>query len=129
MGNLFTFHYWFNVYAGSLMPIYQKAFLFLVVAFFIFTIAAVSLKKRVIPNIYRKLWSRVINFFMANSIIGLFLWMFTFQGIPFFSARFWFLVWIISDVVWVYYIGRHAKQIPEIRKKYEQELEFKRYIP
>lgn len=49
----------------------------------------------------RKLLARYASFALTMSAIGFFLYFVTWQGIPFLSMRFWFVIWGILLVVWL----------------------------
>lgn len=78
---------------------------------------------------YSSFWSGLYTFFLTNTIIGLLLTFFNYEMVPFLSARFWFLLWVISMLVWLYFIYRVAAKIPAKRAQMEKEKEFRKYIP
>jgi amino acid transporter len=125
--NLFTLKYWFGMNAGSLAPIVQRAlvvFLVLLLALAVYS----KLRKRD-KGVYFRIWKKLDSFGVTNLIIGLFLLFFTYEGVIFLSMRFWFLLWLASMIVFLYFVYKEFKKIPEFREKRKQEEEFKKYIP
>lgn len=122
-----TFTYWTT--SGSLVPVAQKGLLALLGIFIIALIILKFVKMNHKRSLYHKLITKIEAFFWGNLIIGTFLWFFTYQGLRILSARLWFLIWFIIILIWIYFIIKVMKQIPELREKLEKEKEFKKYIP
>jgi len=120
---------WFSIYPGSLTPLFRNI-LIAVIALFIVGIIFVWYKnKNNTDKLYYRLWQSLFNFNVTGLIIGLLLFFFTYQAIPFLSARFWFIVWFLIHAFWGYIIYRRLKKLPEIRKELEAKREFNKYIP
>lgn len=113
--------------AGSLAPVAQKAFIVFLVL--LLAVAIYSKFKKKNKGIYFRIWKKLDSFGSTNTIIGLFLLFFTYEGVVFLSMRFWFLLWLVSMIVSLYFMYKESKKIPEIREKRKQEEEFKKYIP
>jgi len=127
MFQFLTLKFWFNMRAGTLYPLVQKGLLVFLVMLFLLIFVSLFLKKR--KSSYRRIWSKMQSFSTSNLIIGFILLFFTYEGLPFLSMRFWFLLWFLGMLVWLYFIYKETKKIPEIREKRKQEEEFKKYIP
>jgi hypothetical protein len=128
MGNLLSLKFWFNLRPGALLPVYQKAFIIFIlslVIFYFFSRFFTGRKK----GLYTFLWRRLQSFSLANAIIGLVLLFFSYELIPFLSSRFWFLLWAIIMLVWLVFVGKSLLAIPDKKKKFEEEKEYKKYIP
>ena len=129
MGNFLTLNYWFNIrpvafIGSSLKVILGFIFLSIVLA----VIAGIG-KKRWSRSLYTAFWQSLYYFFLTNAIIGLVLTFFNYEMVPFLSARFWFLLWVVSMVTWVVFIYRTVVKIPQKKARLEKEKEFKKYIP
>ncbi len=129
MPNLLSLKMWFNLYPGSLMPIFQNILIALIIAFFIATGISWYFYNKKKKTLYAKIWSSFYGFFLTGMIVGAFLLFFTYEGVPFLSARFWFLIWFLVHVVWLYFIIKKLKKIPEIKKEIAGRKEYKKYIP
>jgi uncharacterized protein YjeT (DUF2065 family) len=129
MNNLLSLKFWFNLRPGALLPIYQKALIVFIIILgiliFIFTILVKQDKKSLYNHVCRNLRS----FGLANIIIGLLILFFTYEMVPFLSARFWFLFWGAEIVVWLIFILRMLLEIPKKKEQMEKEKEFNKYIP
>jgi len=113
MKNLLTIKYWFSVNPGSLNSSGLNLLIIIIALLFLISIVSIS----------------IYNFSIANFIIGLLFLFFHYENIPFFTARFWLAVWAIGLVVWLAFIGKKIKKIPEKRKEIEKEQEKKKYLP
>ncbi|MDD5071274.1 MAG: hypothetical protein PHQ42_00895 [Patescibacteria group bacterium] len=128
MGNLLSLKFWFNLRPGALLPVYQKTFVIFIlglVVFYFFCRFFIGRKK----GLYTFFWRRLQSFSLANAIIGLVLLFFSYELIPFLSSRFWFLLWAIIMLVWLVFIVKSLLTIPDKKKKFEEEKEYKKYIP
>ena len=127
MKNLLTLNYWFDLRPETLIPYAQKAFIGLIALFIILAIFVIIIKKR--GGIYRGFLKRLYSFFWSNAIIGLVLFFFNYEMVPFFSARFWLGLWLIMMAIWIFFILKKLKTIPQQKRQLEQEKKLKKYIP
>lgn len=127
MNNLFTFDYWFSVNPGSLTSLGFNSLVSLTAFFFLLAIVTLILKGK--KGLYRGIFNRFYDLSVGNFIIGLLFLFFHYQNIPFFTARFWLFLWLIGLAIWLYYIIKKLKKIPEKRKELERELEKRKYLP
>lgn len=86
-------------------------------------------KKRKNNGHYFRIWRRLNSFGTANLIIAFFLWFFAYEGIYIFSSRLWLIVWFIIMGIWLYFIYKDWKRVPELIRQKEKEMEYKKYIP
>jgi glucan phosphoethanolaminetransferase (alkaline phosphatase superfamily) len=127
MKNLLTIKYWFSVNPGSLNSSGLNLLIIIIALLFLISIVSIILKRK--RSLYRGAFNSIYNFSIANFIIGLLFLFFHYENIPFFTARFWLAVWAIGLVVWLAFIGKKIKKIPEKRKEIEKEQEKKKYLP
>ena len=128
MKTLLTVGYWFNMRPGAIEGNFQLAFVFFLGTLFALAFIFWLLKKRQ-KGIYTKIWSKLFSFSYINLIIGLFLFFFTFELLPFLSMRIWFLIWLLAMVAWIGYIVRMLLQIPKIKEENAKLKAFNKYIP
>lgn len=129
MSKFFTLHFWFNANAGALEPNIEKILLVVLGILLILTIFVSTTKKSKQNGLYYKTYNSLQVFFICNLILGIFLYFFTYQGIYFFSARFWFLVWAVFAVTWLIFIVRSYSKIPNIKENFKRKKEFTKYLP
>lgn len=127
MNNLFKPSFWLNQRPEQLLPIFKYSLLALIISFLILAIISFIFKKK--TGLYTKLWERIFSLCSTNIVIGLALFLFNDQTIPFLSARFWYLLWGAGLIVWVVFIFRYAKTLPEKKKEIEKQREFEKYLP
>ncbi len=103
MGNLLSLKFWFDLRPGSLLPGSQRIFVgvlfVLVVCFLAFWFLKTKKKGLYIP-----FFNKLHLFSAVNAFVGLIIWFLNYELIPFLSARFWFLLWGISMIVWLIFI-------------------------
>ncbi|MDP2708821.1 MAG: hypothetical protein Q8O93_02110 [bacterium] len=129
MGNYLTWNFWLNVRPGAFLPASLKAVLGIISLFIILTIVSGFIRKKWNKSLYASFWSSLYAFFLTNSIIGLLLLFFNYEMVPFLSARFWYLLWVVGALVWLYFIYKIIISIPQKKERLEKEQEFKKYIP
>ncbi|MBI2459490.1 MAG: hypothetical protein HYV53_02975 [Parcubacteria group bacterium] len=129
MGNFLTWNFWFSPRPGAFMASSLKVVLGFIIFLIIFSIVSGIIKKKWFKGLYAAFWSGLYGFFLTNAIIGLLLTFFNYEMVPFLSARFWFLLWAISMLIWLFFIYKLAAKIPEKRAQMEKEKQFKKYIP
>jgi hypothetical protein len=129
MKNLITLKFWLDLRPPALLPIYENILIGFIV---LLTVAAIlsSLNGKKYGNgLYGKIWKRIFSFSLTNAILGLLLLFFSYEVVPFLSARFWFILWGASMAIWAYFIFKASKEIPKIKEQMEKEKEFNKYIP
>jgi amino acid transporter len=114
---------------GPLAPLMQNALIAFAAALFLAVIGLAYFKRKNRKNAYFSVMGKLSNLALANFIISLFLLFFTFEAIPFFSSRFWFLLWGAGILAWAYFIFRHSAAIPQKRLQIEKDREFRKYVP
>lgn len=129
MGNFLTLNFWFNLRPGVFIGLSLKIILGLIFLLIILAVIAGIGKKRWVKSLYAGLWRSLYYFFLANAIIGLILTFFNYEMVPFLSARFWFLLWGASLLIWLFFIYRTIVKIPQKKARLEKEKEFKKYLP
>jgi len=128
MQNLLSLEFWISLRPGPLLPNYQKIFIALIIILAICFFISWLAKKRE-KNLYIVFWKRLNSFSLVNCSFGLILLFFNYELVPFLSARFWFLLWGAGMAVWLFFIFKILKNIPQKRKKIANEKEYKKYIP
>ena len=129
MNNLLSLEFWLNFKPGALAPTNQKIFIAFVVSLIILTITFGFIQIRNKKNLYARFWRSLYYFCLTNAIIGLVLLFFTYELVPFLSARFLFLLWGAGIIVWLVFIVRILIKIPGRKKELEKKKEFKKYVP
>ena len=129
MSNLLSSSFWFKLRPGILLPASQKIFIGLLIALAVISIILFFVKKKNKKNLYTHFWESAYSFAIINFSIGLLLWFFNNETIPFLSARFWFLFWGVEMAVWAIFMIKNLTGIPKIREQIEKNKEFKKYIP
>lgn len=127
MSNLLTFKYWFAVNPGSLAQAGYITLITIAGLSFILAIVVLILKRK--KGSYKRIYANLYDFLVANFVLSLLFLFFHFENIPFFTARFWLLIWLAEMIIWLYFIIKKARLIPQKRKVKERDEEIKKYLP
>jgi len=127
MNNLLTLKYWFSVNPGALVDSGFNLLVTFTVFLFLLGIISMILKRK--KGLYRGVFNRIYDFSVANFFIAILFLFFHFENIPFFTARFWFIIWLAGILFWLIHIAKKIKQVPEKRKELEKEKEKRKYLP
>ncbi|MGI6373784.1 MAG: hypothetical protein ACOX0C_00305 [Patescibacteria group bacterium] len=127
MQHLFSLNYWFNLRPQPLSSVGQTLFIILL-AVFVLTIVGILVANKKLGS-YRGLFRRISDFSVGNLIIGLILFFLNYETIPFFSARFWLLIWGIVMIVWAVFIVKFFRKINASRGEGSKAAEFEKYLP
>lgn len=133
LSDLLDIRYWFTINPGLVSDKMAIAF---VVFFSLFIIAKLLLRfmgRQYITNLSKYHHSalyRIENACLTMGLLGL-LWTFlSYETIPFFSGRFWFLFWGIGLVVWAYIIFYYIRfEIPAFLEKDKNRAQLNKYLP
>ncbi len=128
MENLLSLKFWFDLRPDSLLPSSERIFVSIIFVLIVGFVVFWFLKKKK-KGLYTPFFDKLYNFSAINAFIGLIIWFLNYELIPFLSARFWFLLWGASMVIWLVFIFKDLKKVPARKKELEEEKEFKRYIP
>ena len=123
-----SLNFWFNLRPGHLLPIYQNVLVIFLIILVITGIATFIIKKKK-KKLYFRLWEKLFNFSSTNFFFGILLLFFNYEKIPFFSSRFWYLLWALGIAFWIKGLFKYFKSIPERKKEIEEEKAYKKYIP
>jgi hypothetical protein len=127
MGHLFDLAYWFNLRPAPLSSSGRTMFAGLLLVFFVAIITIFLAKKKM--GIYRGFFRKISDFCVGNLIIGGIIFFFNYEIIPFFSARFWLLLWALVMAVWMYFIIKSLKKVKATKAALGQIDEFNKYLP
>lgn len=127
MSTLLTLAFWFNLRPGSMGSNPRNIFIGFIIALIIMAIITFIAKRK--KTVYRRLFSNLYNFSLSNIVIGLMLLFFNYEIVPFFSAYFWYLLWIIIMIVWLVNIILKIKKIISKKKDQVEIDEIKKYLP
>lgn len=129
MSNLLSLGFWFNFRPEPLEDNNLKYFIGLLFFFLAGNLVLVFLKRKYGRSLYKKFLDGLSSFALVNLIVGAFLLFFAYEGVPFLSARFWFLLWAAGLIVWLVFIARNLAAVPKIKERLEAEKKYRQYIP
>ncbi len=125
--NFFSASYWFELMPGQLNSGGKTVFLSFLILMLI--AAFITAMKRRKGGVYKKTLNRLYDFFSGNLIIAIAFFFLRYEAVPFLGARFWLAIWFIVMAVWLFYILKAAKGLPERKIKAEKLKEKQKYIP
>ncbi len=129
MSTLLSLKFWFNIYPSVLSPLSIKLYIITIALLVFFALFLKFLTMKTKERMYRRLYRKISTLALTNTFILLVLFFLMYEAIPFLASRFWFLVLVLINLVWLYFIFKFFKQIPELINKETKEKEYKKYIP
>lgn len=126
MTNIFNIHFWLNLRPDNLSHnsiMIMGTFIVLMTALFIF------LKINKDRGYNNKMWLSISDFAFTNVFLACLLIFFTQEYVPFFSARFWFIIWLAEIVLWLVLIFKKKKKAKISQEQAEKEKLLKKYLP
>ena len=124
---LFSLSFWFNLRPGSFSGIQRYFLLGFIGLLLLILIASFIVKRRPGKNRYA---ARIFyNFALANSLIDLILLFFNYELVPFLSAHFWYLLWLIAMIWWLCVIIKNIKEVSKKRSQKTGGPDLKKYLP
>jgi hypothetical protein len=127
MENLLKLSYWFNPSPPTFIYLANVLFVSFLIVLFLAGIFFMTYKQR--PGSYKKVFSSLQDFSFANLFLGLLFFFFDQQNVYFFSARFWYVLWIILMGFWIFNIIKKIKKISSNKEERKKYHEFKKYLP
>lgn len=77
----------------------------------------------------RRVLYKIENLLLTMGLLGLLWTFFRFELVPYFSARYWLVLWLVGFVVWSYLIFHYARyQVPAVVTRDEMRKAQKRYF-
>jgi len=125
--NFLKFSYWFDLRPGYFSDTAEKIFIAFLIMVFLGGIASIFFKRK--GGFYKLFFQKLYSFCLSNFIVGLFLFFFRFELVPFLSARFWFGLWLIVMAIWLFFLIKPLKKIPEKIKEAQFNKEREKYLP
>ncbi|MFA5133240.1 MAG: hypothetical protein WC459_00305 [Patescibacteria group bacterium] len=127
---LFTLGFWFKMVPDQLLPPFQWAFLVFFGLLILAGILADQVHKRRKDNFVLRFGAKYIkNWFLTAGIIGCLLLFFGYERAVFLSSRFWYLVWFISFGLWLYFVIKKIKSLPQKEEDLKKKAQFEKYLP
>ena len=128
--------YFFNLnHLFSLRPqaMTPRAVIILAVIFGLLIILALIdwfLIKKTKDALKIKGYRRLMHLKITMAILGFVYLFFAWQGVALLGSRFWLLIWLIVNLVWLFYIGQYLfKTVPKLRRDIDKKRKFEQYLP
>ncbi len=124
--------YWFSTTAIPFLPIIDKLVLIFLLGLVISGIGCFVYAKygKGLAKYLKRLLRRYANLLTTAGGVGLLLYAFTWQRVPFLSMRFFFVLWAVLFGYWLWTIIRFQwKELPAKRKLREEQMERNKWLP
>ncbi|MBU0531164.1 MAG: hypothetical protein ABIG32_02165 [Candidatus Uhrbacteria bacterium] len=128
---LFRASFWFARIPAPLSPFFVKAlFAFFGIILILGAVVRIVASNRKHDRLVKSIFDRVGSCLVSMGFLGVLLYFFSYQRIPFLGMRFWFLVWGVIFVAWLGWIVYYAlKVVPKQRECLLNRLEQMKYMP
>lgn len=127
--NLLQLDFWFNLRPIPLLPFYNKALIAFTGLLLVLAIISFFIKKQYKKSAYRRATESIFSLTTTNFFLGLLILFFNYERIPLMSARFWLILWVIEMAIWIYFIVKGIKTLPQKQEETQREKEYKKYLP
>lgn len=77
-------------------------------------------RKRIKDRLQLETVRRIATLFVVMGLLGVWYWFVSVQQVPFLSARFWLILWVLGVIWWIWSILRFTrKKVPAMREEAE----------
>ena len=129
---IFEMSYWFTTAPGPISRSTAYIFLVLFGVCIIAGVGSVFYRKKVknLDKMYKDIYTRSTNALLTMGFLGLLWLFFSYETIPFFSGRYFFIVWFLGCISWAYLIYNYAVyEVPKRIQKRDNQLRMRKYMP
>jgi MFS family permease len=127
---LLSLSYWFSYYPGAFSGFIFWLVLGLSAAGVVIGIILFATSSLFKDLSSRRIVKRLGKLSIVSGILGLVSFFFTQTNTPLLGSRFWFLLWLITGIVWFIFILRYAfKVVPREREARERNQIYSKYLP
>lgn len=133
LSDLMSVRYWMTPNPGVISD--QTALFFAVFfgTFILLKILLLTMGRQYIVSLskyHKALVYRLENLLVTMGILGLLWLFFVYELIPFFSGRFWFIIWALVVAIWAYYIFYSASvEVPVLVRRDKERESARKYLP
>lgn len=124
--------YWFNPNPIALGPSLVGGMIFFF-AWFLVGAVVCAIGARMLRDrdmLKADITSRFVWLLLTTGLLGLMFLFFSYEQIPLFGMRFWFLVTFIVFIIWLTRIAIYiARDVPALRETQKQREQIERYLP
>ncbi len=130
-GPLFKLSFWLNRTPPPLGPGSARfLFLFFAIMLVVGAIVRMVATHRHEDKHVTEVFNKIGHLSVTMGFLGLIVFFFSAQEIPFLGARFWFLLWGVGFFAWIGFIVHYiVKVVPFERQHEKEQLEALKYLP
>lgn len=133
LNQLFDVFFWFNLEPESLgiwtTVLFLSFFALLLVSKVLGKALYLNYKKTLLAP-EKRLLSKCESFFLTMGFSGLAWTFFAYEALPILSARFWIFVWIVSCILWIYFLAHYALvEMPVLLGQIKEKEKREKYLP
>jgi len=129
-GYFFTPQIFFNLTPGTWLQYGFFVFIASIIVLFIGIICKIVYYFAPLNDVYKRLFEKVSTLFLTIGSFALFFWFARQQRIALFAARFWWVVLLVSAIIWLYFIIRGVIRFNKNKQEYLQKKKvYLDYLP
>ncbi len=131
-GKIFSIPFWLDVKPGELSPLFEKYFLVVFIVSWAMFFLSKYAQKRLISQrnfIKAKFAGKTGSFFLTMAVSFSFIFFFRYEAIPILGGRFWVLVWVLTALIWLFYLLRYYfKVMPTQMSDLAEKRKMSKYL-
>jgi hypothetical protein len=131
MSSFFSPSYWFTLSPPQVNgTLGHLVFGFFVLCFVAGIVSRIVASNRIEDQYIEQIGGRIGTLLITMGLLGVLLFFFSFERVTLFGARFWYLIWILTTALWVFFIVRFIKRdIPSMRQRDIERKAISKYLP
>lgn len=131
MTPLLTLGYWFSLTPAPFAPWAERALLAIFAAFFIAGIVVWMIQMRSgYGKFVKRALGRAASLLSWTGLVGLFLWICAYEGVPLLSMRVVYLLWLAWVGIGAWFIIRYVwVEIPAMEARNRERMEREKWLP
>ncbi len=127
---LLTLNFWFKLTGDPLLPVSYYGFVIFFGLLVLASVGCAVIYKKEKSNYLLRFGAKYLkNWFLAAGLTGFLFLFFGYERAVFLSSRFWYLVWLLSFGLWLFFILKKIKKLPEKETTLRKQAQFEKYLP
>ncbi len=127
---LLTLSFWFKLTGDPLLPVLYYGFIVFFGLLVLASLVCAVIYNKEKGNYVLRFGAKYLkNWFLSSGLTGFLFLFFNYERAIFLSSRFWYLVWFLAYGLWLFFILKKIKKLPEKETSLRKQAQFDKYLP